>query len=394
LKTLGSSIGGDATKPLQERRRQGRAALAAVAGALVLASAPDAFAERAVGIDWAGPASRIGWFDPATMTLMRGRTAALGSHVGSWSRSPDGWRLAIARSGGVDVRFVDLITMRTTGDLALAPGGRSLGGVTWTRPDRLLAFVDRPQNAWLVVADPQRRRVVRRTSLDAVVSAYDRSAGGLVLLLAPPGRIGPARLLVVDAAGTARSVLVDQVPVGFDYGPTGGPTAQRRAGLAVDFAGATAYVVDADRVAVVDLASLAVAYRTDVRQLAKAIPGPYRAARWLGNGVIAVSGNDGYGVRLLDVRSWTLRTLDPAAETFQLASGFVVAGGVAYRVDGSVRFPVAVPPGAWLNARGGRYAPVCVARRLVAVLDLQTGLQHASPKGRCADLLIGRSSAG
>jgi hypothetical protein len=87
-------------------------------------------------------------------------------------------------------------------------------------------------------------------------------------------------------------------------------------------------------VAEVDLARLRVSYHAlsqrSPQARAKVMEGPVRHARWLGNGLIAVSGGDysvdgerlrftPAGVRVIDTRDWTGRTFARGADDFRLA---------------------------------------------------------------------------
>ena len=95
------------------------AAALAVAVTLALpASSGGAAGQRVLGIDWTVLGMRLGWYDPATLTRLPGRTVPLVSHDGPWSLSPNGTRLAIAGRAG-DVRIVDVGRMRTLGAVAL-----------------------------------------------------------------------------------------------------------------------------------------------------------------------------------------------------------------------------------------------------------------------------------
>ncbi|HEY6031049.1 MAG TPA: hypothetical protein VIU44_10810, partial [Gaiellaceae bacterium] len=103
-----------------------------------------------------------------------------------------------------------------------------------------------------------------------------------------------------------------------------------------------------------------------------------------------------YGLRVLDVRRWTMRVLDPRATSFAAGDGLLVTQGgkvvVGYGLDGTERFRVDGSAG-WVNV-SGRYAEVCADRMLVAVLDPLTGARTpAARDGRCADLLTGRWSS-
>jgi hypothetical protein len=367
---------------------------------------------RVLGVDRNGPRSTLAWFDAQTMRMLPGKQAPLAWHVGSWSLAADRSVLAIGGEGTI-LRFVDARRMRVLGDVRLAPGGSSTGGVTWLRPDRLLAFVRRTGDTTLAVVDPTRRRVLRRVGLDGQVDGIGRLPDALVLLLRPGDGLGPARVSVVDTNGGVRTARLDRIPIGSPLQLDSGEIAHTRAaGFAVDPGGRAAYVVDASTIAQVDLDTLTVAYRSSPRQLAKAVEGPYRSARWLGGGLVAVSGADyattrsadgslstavtPYGLRLLDVRGWTVRVLDPEASGFDAGSGILVVRtqneAVVYGVGGGVRFRADLSVGEWVNV-SGPYAEVCSSRSLVAVLDTGTGTRsEAQPGGICADLLTGRSS--
>ena len=275
---------------MRAERRRGGVRLVVLLAALAVAPAAGAgAAPRVLGIDWAGPASRLAWFDPAAMRVLPGATAPLAWHNGSWSFDPARTRLAVGGNGDV-LRLVDAKRMRVLGDVSLAPDGDYVGGVSWLRRDRVLAFVGRTADATLAVVDPGARRVVRTVPLGRPVLALGRLPGALVLLLRPPDGIGPARLAVVDANGRVRSVVLDRIAVGSPLQVEESEVVKTRyAGLAVDPAG-TAYVVAAEGIAQVDLRTLAVAYRTPPRALAKLLSGPFRTARWLGGGLVAVAG--------------------------------------------------------------------------------------------------------
>ena len=133
----------------------------------------------------------------------------------------------------------------------------------------------------------------------------------------------------------------------------------RDAGLAVDPAGGRAFVVAAGpTVAEVDLAGLHVTYHrlrqpvSLLRRLAhwlvppaqaKLAAGTWRAACWLGNGSLAVWGTDARvtgatpaelrsdlspsGLKLVDTRTWTVRTLDPEATGARWVAGRLLAFG-------------------------------------------------------------------
>jgi hypothetical protein len=338
---------------------------------LIVAVASSAAAANVPGIERNGPASRLAWFDPVTLRPA-GATVDLGFHIGSWSFDPDRSRLAIA-GGRASLRFVDLEQRAVLGTIDLEPSGKGIGAVTWLGPRRLLAFVRHPGATTVVSVDPVALAVVRRERLEATVAAAERHLGGLVL------RLTNRKLAVVDADGSVRAVKIGAVA--------------RYGGLAVDPRG-TAYVADATAVTEVDLKTLAVVRHLPLRSLAKG-PGTGRlAARWLGGGRLALL-DDG-GLRVLDVRTWTLRRHDPGATSFPHATGLVLdrePGAVTAREPGGgVRWTLALPPETWLNVAGSRYAGLCAATRLTAVIDLGTGA--STPRtGPCPFLLSGRWSS-
>ena len=119
-------------------------------------------------------------------------------------------------------------------------------------------------------------------------------------------RIGPASLVFADPRGVRAtrlpSIRAGEVPGG------GGISQWRLPGLAVDPAGAEAYVADPDgQVAEIDLRTLAVSSHEPTAQhsflarldgwleptaSAKGDSGPVRQAQWIGNGVLLVSGGN------------------------------------------------------------------------------------------------------
>jgi hypothetical protein len=160
----------------------------------------------------------------------------------------------------------------------------------------------------------------------------------------------------------------------------------------------------------VDLASGVVAYHGSVRQLAKAMNGWTRSARWRGDGLVGVAGSDSqtvgtgasakiettpFGVHVLDTRAWTSRPVDTVS-TGLLASGTTILayheGWSAYDRDGRRRYDIALAGNDWLSVAGD-HAYVCDQRSAVAVIDLGSGERTAAGAGRaCPTLLVGRAS--
>ena len=324
---------------------------------------------------------------------------------------------------GDTLRFVDVESMRALGDLKV--GGR-ISYLVWLFPDRFLAVVSGSHGTTLVWVDARRRRVLGRRDLDTTPWTVAAGGGTAVALLAPrQAKIGGARLAVATGDGRLRVVAVQRVQIGFALpNPRDREVARRVSpGLAVTSAGERAYLVGgAGTVAEIDLHSLTVSYHSPQGQhsflsrigawleptaQAKGVDGPQLQARWLGNGVVAVAGMRYHlqqkpyrqlaattGLRLIDTRTWTQRTLDDRAGGFTVAGDTLLAFGVrsdwrdgqvmlegmgiaAYDAGGTKRFEalpdapvssVAAGNGrayAWRSDRG--------TLRQVTIIDLEAG---------------------
>jgi len=375
-----------------------------------------------------GP-TRLVRVDPLRLRPRPGKSLTVGT-AGSWSYSPDGELLAVAarRDRTSDrLRFVDVRRMR------IVPPALSVGaivvGIAWVGPSRLILVTQNccmGENG-LVVVDPVARRVVARAPLPERVIAVGRAGSRVVLLEAPGDSIGTASLAIVAVDGGMHTVSLDRIAAGSDWPDNGEATPIGRwvlPGLAVDPTG-HAYVVGADRVvAQVDLDSAEVRYHELSRPssvlerlgrwlepdaVAKGVDGPTRRARWLGDGLIAVTGDDQTafvdgqgelhasgrpsGLEIVDVRSWTTRLLDRGADAAVEADGLLLAMGsswsadpaaqarsgmglAAYGSDGAARFRLFGDSAAWVDFVVAGRAYVGVAdERPVRVVDLASGRQ-------------------
>lgn len=331
-----------------------------------------------------------------------------------------------------ELRFVDLKRMRLIGGDDLRLTRRGVVAVTaWPSPRRVLAVVQTPGccigRATLFVADPFSRQVLAQRQLEGSLQAFARFRGGLVLLLAPPASVGPSRLGLVDRRGAFREVVVADIPSGqTPVRPGATPGRQAHPGLALDAAGARAFVVGAGaRVAEVDLRSLRVTYhalRWPVSLLGRLrdwlepqaqadVPpeGPVRRAHWLGGGLVAVVGSDWRyvggrlrelpaGLELIDTRRWTIRTLHEGATAFSVAAGTLLAyvpaavygakpiGLVGYDFGGERRFQLFDGKEAGPALIMGARAYVVVGRfswpgaRVVDVRSRRVLGEHAVPR--------------
>jgi hypothetical protein len=291
---------------------------------------------------------------PGTLRATSGRLP-VGTFLGQAAWAPDRRRVALAvrPPGRIDV----------VGVAPMQPAVRidthrrlDLAWLAWTTRRRLLAVSRwRDGGHALSVIDPVARRVLRRTWLSGwiVGEAVPAAGRGLAMLLAPNEAIGATELAIVSPTGTVRGLPLPAITAGEVAGR------QRAPALAVDRAGRRAYVVSAteSKVVEVDLVS----GRTIVHDLARArtvldrlrdlvdppaqakgAEGPVRHAALVDAGVLAVSGCDEtpdgdpnacdrpYGLRLIDTRRWTSRTIDPRASRFWVAQGVVVVDAYGY----------------------------------------------------------------
>jgi hypothetical protein len=327
------------------------------------ADAPDSV----LAVVWQENAASLAELDPLSLQPAGGRRVRLGSYGAGWSFSPDRSRLVLGGGGAPSLRLVDVTRMRSLATLRLGGRGSAIA-LSWPRRDRVLAMVEWGASGHaVVVADPLRGHVVARHRLPGTLSAHAPAGDGIVFLLGPASSIGPSRLVAVDGDGELRSAALARVRSGLlPGGETGALVSRYRTpGLAVSPDGERAVVVDpAGLVAEVELDGMAVRYHELGEPIsllgrlrnwleppahAKASDGPARRAAWLDDHLVAVSGMDARtsvgasgtveerdapaGLRLIDTRNWTVRTLDPAASGFSVTGELVLAYGALW--DGS-----------------------------------------------------------
>lgn len=278
--------------------------------------------------------------------------------VGLVARSPDGRTIALGHGSIAELRFVDLRTMRTAGRLRLGGSGSVLTAI-WPSRARLVALRS-GETTEVVVVDPRTRRVLSRRTLDGELTGAVSAGRRLLALLAPRGSVGLARLAVVAADGTIRTVVLPGISAGFAPPPTAeGTGRQASPGIAADPTGGRAVVVSDETLVTVDLETLDVPvlqhFPRRPARAAKRIEGWGRRALWLPDDRIAVTGwnltasdpqapSSAAGVTLFDLVARTTRELDAGASVVDLAgTTLLVAGGEAlrgYRPDGVLRFEV------------------------------------------------------
>jgi hypothetical protein len=304
-----------------------------------------------------------------------------------------------------------------------------------------------PESIEVVSIDPSSQKIRARTGLANSLLQAARVGSTLVLLVGPSTGLGTATLVVVGPDGGVRTVALDQIVAGHELpnedesNPDFTKFRQNVPGLAVDPDNGRAFVVPAaGRVAEVSLGSLAVSYHNvahpvslfdrvhnwlEPKANAKGLNGPMRTARWLGSGVLAVTGADEAmfkdengdprmtwtpaGLTLIDTNSWGSKLIDRGADSFTVAGDTILATGsrwdsrdnasatgmgiAAYGMDGKRR----------LSLLRGRALSVALAFRSRAylsgrnneplkVVDLAKAKLMKDRRAPIAELLVGDGS--
>jgi hypothetical protein len=403
-------------------------ALLASAGGLFVASRPAGGARPAAAATTRGPLIAV-TASPGrrgVLVRLRRRTLrAVSPGLSTSSRfawdyefSPNRRVLALGDEARSRILLFDVRGWRALGGLRLPsphPGGYGgAGDMVWVAPRRLLVLAGPPLMSQIpVVVDPVERRVVRRIRWQGWALTSDEAADGLVLLAPPPfqhghPQVGPARLVYARVDGRVTSVRLDRIEAGEGQGDDGRGRAVYP-GLAVDRHGGRAFAVAADQglVAEVDLRTSRVAYHDLLEPAAAAKGGGgsserfSRIVRWLGEGMLAVAGEDipasepphrarliPFGLRLVDTHDWTVRTVDREAQTFDLAGPLLLArrwhveqglrpmGVAAYDLNGSLRWRRFAGASALVQAPGGPMVYIDVGdrgKRRTHVVELATG---------------------
>jgi hypothetical protein len=340
--------------------------------------------------EW-GNGARLARLDPRSLRPLRGPTLEMLDAVEGWAFSPDRSRLAVgtACQAGLSLgtlQLIDLRRMRPVGCFGIGP----VAAAAWPRRDRLLVVVHSPLRIFLI--DPGAGRIVRHAPIEGAGPAEIARVGDRLVVLTrrTPGE--PVRVAVAEARGNVRSVEI-AMPGASDL--VADPRARR------------AYVVSTGAVAEVDLDTLAVAdhelqehVSARGRRLAalgptaraKEVSRAFRQALWVGGGQIAFTGSDTtfegrrissrpVGLKLIDTRTWTVRTVNDQVSNAVLAGGVLLTKGgreglAAYDARGVKRYElfggrnVAV-----MEAYGGKaYLYVYVRSKPVPkVIDVRTG---------------------
>lgn len=393
-----------------------------------------------LGIVYESTGWKLGRIDPASLEAT-GKTILVGRSSGSWAFSPNRSLLAVATETLVGRSIVRVVDTASLGQRTVVRLGGSLGPVAWPVPERILALSPNGGTGTLEVVayNPVARRLVRRAKTGGALLRAARTPAGFALLLGPKQGFGFARFVVVGRNGDLRSTTLDVV-AGWKQ-PEGAPYVfqQRMPGLAVDPPGGRAFVIPPEnRVLEIDLATLSVREH-DLSQAvsllgrlrnwlepaaqAKGSEGPVRVARWLGNGLIAVSGSDSHatvragrierqvwtpaGLTLIDTRTWSGRTVDDRVSSFAFADGLLLATGssydsaadarssmglVAYSPYGEARFALFADRSPWVSAVVDGRAYIGFGGgpgQTLSIVDLATGNVIGKREGILPQLLLG-----
>jgi hypothetical protein len=313
-----------------------------------------------------------------------------------WSRdfSPNGRFLAYAASARpARIHLIDVVRWRSVGVLKRG----DIGTLTWARDDRL---IEAGGTEIRVLAVPGGRLVARHL-LNRFWVDSEAIPNGVALLTQPRREIAPAALLLADGDGGRRRIRLDRIESG------GSRRGSLRPALAVDPSGGRAFVVAPREplIAEIDLASGAVVYHPLGASAAKgAEEAWFRDAQWTAGGHIAITGDHmprpqrngrpaagpiPYGLRLVDPRDWSVRTVSRRTNVLDTAGDRLLANGTTWNAGwrkststGLIASDLSGQPafdrfaGKDISVLGdhGRYAYVWVRPdRMLHVLDLRSG---------------------
>lgn len=289
----------------------GRAPLPRPAAATPAAAIPAPAPESVITRD---TNARLTVSDPRTLKPLKPQVT-LPDNVSQGVLSPGGRTAAFPHNEqlGTKIRLFDVARNRVSAPIDVGGSG-PVEHLTWLSDTRLAVFSGIDTEGTELV-EIERGRVVERSHFAAEPIATARRRDGMVALLAPPGRIGRAKLLIVGPRGQQQEWPL-RFHAGFQRARPDGVAAHVenvQPGLAVDPATDVVYVVDAeeDRLHTIDLRNET---GTDVAlgpiaRAAKQVASRVRYAAWLGGGRLAVSGHRdlGYGrivphgLRIVDV---------------------------------------------------------------------------------------------
>lgn len=374
--------------------------------AVLLAFLPAAAASPArvdpsvLAIDWRVQGrDRLLLVDPVTLRPRGVSAVDLSGHAWPYAFSADRSRLVLARWQPPSLRLVDARRLRVLRDVPLGGDRRiEIKAVAWL--DRqIVVLLERPSRALaLLRIDPAGGRVVASTTIGRWGADVAATRTRFVALLAPIGRIGSARLLVVTG-DRVRTVGLSAIRAGSVRAREGTPHTAMQPGLAVSPTKPRAWVIGAGRSAEVNLQTLAIRYRGEPRHPSsiqkEPVVGSARDAQWLSPGRLVVAGWDAArndrgkivfeqsGLRVLETTGWTDRPIHPRALLFYVRRPHLLTIGpesgcaapvlAAYTLTGAEAYRVCEKRATGEVEFAGPYARLGRVDGLVAVIDLDTG---------------------
>jgi hypothetical protein len=350
---------------------------------------------------------RVGYLDAWTLSP-QGDIVALSTHPGDSGLAQDVLRFVAVRSLKLVRRTIPL-------------KGSALA-MLWANPHRIVALVQSccSNSVSIAVVDPGARRIVSSAPIAGDAAVWTRAGDRLLVLVTPTNTIGPAQLVVVDATGGVRTVKLGRVVAGRSW-PDGQSEprlgTQQIPALVADPAAGRAYVIQPDSLAAdVSLDSLDVSYHElapaslaarlsawlQPAAQAKGMNGTQWNGVSLGNGFVAVTGaleravvngnteqmsSSPAGLAIVDVRNWTMRTLDHGADSAAVSDGLLLVTGrswtsteqrttgmglAAYGADTELRFHLFAGGSAWVQQTWNGRAYVDLDGK-TNVVELATG---------------------
>ena len=383
--------------------------VATIVVALAVLAAPQASAKEPLtpktvfGVSWDNRQTSFAELDALTLRPVS-KSVQLGKAGWYLGRSPGGGLRAAFAVGesGDSIRFVDLSTMKPEKRVQL-PCSISRP-ILWETANRLVVTCGGSASSVLVV-NPVKQRLMSRKALLGEFGDVEAANGLLVGVLAPLGKIGPARLVEVDGTGFTRITALPDIRAGttvLDQNTS--HFRVERPAVAIERGTRRAAVVPAaGPVSIVDLSSLAVtshALRT-LTAARKNIEGSERTAIWTWGGTIAVGGWDWaadgqpdhsvpVGATLIDTTNWMSRTVDRdgAALSYTGIGGILLTWGsvwdaaaqksvgsglTGYSSDGTPRFHLFGTDPVGIAAIAGTYAYISDELTHFQIVDTTTG---------------------
>ena len=356
-----------------------------------------------LGLNRAVSSDQLVRLDGETLRPLSKRLA-LGGHSYAWAFSPDGKRLAVGVDRALGIRIVDVRRLKRLTSVKTWNG--DIYSLAWLTPRRIVGVED----TGLFAVDPVAQRRIRIPHVGGEIERVQRAGNVLAMVVAPDSAIGSARFVALGADCRPRSVQLDRIRAGFVFDEESRRGESRRPGLAFDPAG-RAFVVGSagEPVAEIDLATLAVTYhepgerrsffarlRDWIEPAAEAkmpLAGSSRNALWLGDGKIAVWGEDSVpvgadrvettpaGLSIIDTSAWTVDIVDRTAtevtrvEETLLATDLSIgsSGLTGYSLDGERRYRLFEGTSAHVWQSLGNTAYVTASRQRIHAVDVTTG---------------------